>query len=61
MIKSTTSFNAFRISFSTIVVVSARTEEHLVNYRPSYHHPLPTGRLIPTVLRVLPASAIPWR
>jgi len=52
MIKSTTLFNAFRISFSTMVVASARTEEHLVNYSPSYHRLLPTGRLVPTVLDV---------
>ena len=31
MINSTTSFNAFRIPFSTMVVVSDRMEGHLVN------------------------------
>jgi len=35
-----------------MVMVSVRTEEHLVNYSPSRHHPLPTGRFIPTVLDV---------
>jgi len=50
MVKSTTSFNAFRISFSTIVAIEAQTEEQLVNYSPScqledlsHHHSTPTG------------------
>jgi len=59
MIKSTTLFNAFRVSFSTMVMVSVRTEGHLVNYSPSRHHPLPTGRLIPTVLDVCYAPPPP--